>query len=273
MLLLPNGQFVKQPFQKAAGSVSRPVVPVSPTQRLGAAGTGKAHVNELLEVLVEVREVVSTLLILGDELLLALLQLQPLLLERLPLDPLLVDACRHQGVLVGVGMLRVGGEELVDGDKGERLVCMAVGTRSVLRDHPALPEVGGGDVLERFARGYLPLQVALLVVQVLQLEVEDVDLVTGFGRLGLGVAGAEVGSAVQAAELSEVGVEQLLLLGNVEEDVGGERAVTGGSTGLGDEIDERECLIARRLGRLQDGCQGGIGDVVVDGHGRRRVGR
>lgn len=124
--LLPNDQSLKPPFQKAAGSVSPPVVPVSPTHPLKADdGTGRAHVNKLLEVLVEVRQIVPPLLVLGNQLLLALLQLQPLLLERLALDPLLVDARRHQGVLVGVGVLGVGGEKLVDGDEGEGLVGVA----------------------------------------------------------------------------------------------------------------------------------------------------
>lgn len=53
---------------------------------------------------------------------------------------------------------------------------------------------------------------ALLVVQVLQLEVQAVDLLPRLGGLGFCIPGVEVGGAVQAAEVRDVCEEELLLL-------------------------------------------------------------
>jgi hypothetical protein len=76
-----------------------------------------AYVDELLQVLVEVGQIVFTLLVLSNELLFPLGQLQPLLLEGLALCALVGDAGDHQGILVVVGMVWELGDELLDRDE------------------------------------------------------------------------------------------------------------------------------------------------------------
>lgn len=74
---------------------------------------GVTHIDEPLQVLVEVRQVVFPLLVLSYELRLSLQKFLPLLLQRLSLGPLMVDPRYHQVILVGPGMLWVLGEELL----------------------------------------------------------------------------------------------------------------------------------------------------------------
>ena len=76
------------------------------------------HINEPLQVLVEVRQVVLPLLVLGDELGLSLQEFLPLLFKRLPLRLLVIYPRRHENVLVRLRVLRVLGEELFDRDQG-----------------------------------------------------------------------------------------------------------------------------------------------------------
>ena len=90
-----------------------------PRRSLGGAPT---HVNKLFQVLVQICQVVAALLILGNELLLPLLQLESLLFQGLALGPFVVDARHHQGVLIVVGMLGVLCEEVLDRDQREELV-------------------------------------------------------------------------------------------------------------------------------------------------------
>lgn len=84
----------------------------------GAGSQGaETHINELLEVLVKVREIIPTLLVVGNELLLALEKFLSLLLKRLSLRPLVVYTRNHESILVVVGMLWVLGEKLLHGDE------------------------------------------------------------------------------------------------------------------------------------------------------------
>jgi hypothetical protein len=76
-----------------------------------------AYVDELLQVLVEVGQIVFTLLVLGNELLFPLGQLQPLLLEGLALRAFVGDTGDHQSVLIVVGVVWELGDELLDGDE------------------------------------------------------------------------------------------------------------------------------------------------------------
>ncbi len=107
----------------------------------------------------------------------------------------------------------------------------------------------------------------LLIVQILQLQVQHVDLVPRLGRLALGLPRAEVGRAVQPAQVGEVGVEQLLLPRDLGQRVGGDRRVGVGGGRLRDQVDEGLGLLPRRARRLDHRGQRGVGDVRVDGHG------
>lgn len=79
---------------------------------------GFTHVDKPLEVLVEVRQVVLPLLILGDKFSLSLQEFLPLLLQSLPLGPLVVNPRYHQLVLVGPRVLRMLDKEFLGGDEG-----------------------------------------------------------------------------------------------------------------------------------------------------------
>lgn len=150
------------------------------------------HINEFLQVLVQVRQVVPTLLVLGNELLFPLLQLQPLLLQRLALFPLVVDARHHQRVLVVVGMFRVLCEELVDRNQRQELVGVTLTPSAIDFDASEKESYA----LKPFAGRNLPFQVPLLVVQILELQVPHVHVVSSLGRLGFGVSRPKVGRAV-----------------------------------------------------------------------------
>lgn len=75
------------------------------------------HINEPLQVLIEVRQVVLPLLVLGDEFGLSLQEFLPLLLKRLSLRLLVVYPRCHEVVLVRLCVLRVLGDELFNGDQ------------------------------------------------------------------------------------------------------------------------------------------------------------
>ena len=76
------------------------------------------------------------------------------------------------------------------------------------------------DILVRFARGYLPLKIALLIVKILQLKVELVNLLTGFSSSSLGVSRVNVCRSVETAQLRKVGIKYLGLLGDLRKDLG-----------------------------------------------------
>lgn len=103
---------------------------------------------------------------------------------------------------------------------------------------------------------------ALLVVEILQLQMQPVDLLAGLGGLGLCVARGQAGVAVQAAQVRDVCEELLLLLGDLGLDVGGDAAVAG----LVGELEQRVGLVAGLVGDLEDGGEGGFRDDFFDGH-------
>lgn len=123
--------------------------------------------------------------------------------------------------------------------------------------------MGKKDILIRLAARNLALEMALLVIQVLQLEVQPVDLLARLGGLGLGVAGGQAGAAVQAAQVGDVCEELLLLLGDLGLGLGGGAAVAGA---VG-ELEEGVGLVAGLVGDLEDGGEGGLRDDFLDGHG------
>lgn len=84
------------------------------------------YVDELLQVVVQIRQVFPTLLVLGDELLLPLQQLLALLFEGLALDSLILNTRCHQGILIGFDMLGILGEEFLYEGQWKFLILVAV---------------------------------------------------------------------------------------------------------------------------------------------------
>lgn len=103
---------------------------------------------------------------------------------------------------------------------------------------------------------------ALLVVEILQLQMQAINLLARLGGLGLRVAGGQAGVAVEAAQVGDVCEELLLLLGDLGLDVGGGAAVAGG---VG-ELEEGVGLVAGLVGDLEDGGEGRVCDGFFDGH-------
>ena len=94
---------------------------------------------------------------------------------------------------------------------------------------------------------------------------QAVDFLARFGGFLFRAAHANDGLAVEAAEVREVGVEDFLLLGELEElgfrgflGVGGVKGVDEGENG--------KALLADFRGGLEDGKEEGIGDHVVCCH-------
>lgn len=75
------------------------------------------HINKLLQVIVQIGQVFSSFLVLGNQFLLPLQQLLALLLQRLTLDTLVFYAGNHESVLISVDVLWVFGEKLFDGNE------------------------------------------------------------------------------------------------------------------------------------------------------------
>ena len=72
------------------------------------------YVDKLLQIGVEVRQIISAPLVIGNELGFAFDKLQPLLLQSLSLCLLVVDARGHQCILVIFSMLGMKRKELFD---------------------------------------------------------------------------------------------------------------------------------------------------------------
>lgn len=103
---------------------------------------------------------------------------------------------------------------------------------------------------------------ALLVIQILQLQMQTINLLARLGGLGLCVAGGQAGVAVQAAQVGDVCEELLLLLGDFGLGVGGGAAVAGA---VG-ELEEGVCLVAGLVGDLEDGGERRVRDGFFNGH-------
>ena len=113
-------------------------------------------------------------------------------------------------------------------------------------------------MLVGLARCYLAAQMSLFVVEILELEVEAIDFLPRFGGSLFGVSDSEDGFAVEAAKLGEVGVEDLLLLGEFEEC--GIGVFRGGLVAIIDQVEDGEALLARLGGGVEDGEEEGVCD-------------
>lgn len=84
-----------------------------------------------------------------------------------------------------------------------------------------------GVLLVRFARVDLALEVALLIVEVLELEMETVDLLSSFGGKGFGLSSGQTGVSVEATEMRYVRKEMLLLLCKLRLSLGSYATIVG----------------------------------------------
>lgn len=107
-------------------------------------------------------------------------------------------------------MLRVQGQEFLDRYKRQLPVAMAVSGVST-HCQQQMERTRGADSLVALAGRDLPLQVPLLIVQVLQLQVQPVQLALRLGRLSLRLTRGEAGRTVKAAQPREVCKQHLLL--------------------------------------------------------------
>lgn len=89
------------------------------------------------------------------------------------------------------------------------------------------------------------------------------------GGQSLGVARAHVRGPVQAAQVRQVGVEELLVLGQGNLFLGGDGGAVGRRAAVGclQPVGEAERLLAGVLRGLEEGAQARVGDDGVDGHG------
>jgi len=125
---------------------------------------------------------------------------------------------------------------------------------------------GWGFALEGFASRDLTLKVPLLVVQVLKLEMKYIDLMASFSCATPGFSRSEVGGPMQTAEVRQVGVEQLLLLGDRREGLGGKWTVPSVSNRIGNDAPESKGLLAGGTRNFEDRSKRRVSDVRVDGH-------
>jgi len=91
---------------------------------------------------------------------------------------------------------------------------------------------------------------ALLVVQVLKLEVQRVNLLASLGSLCLCLTSAKLGGAMETTELREVGDQELLMLRSLHLDIS-RRCING--TDRGELIDEGKGLETRLARCSEDG--------------------
>lgn len=89
------------------------------------------HINELLQIVIQIRQVLPALLVIGNKLLLPLQQLLALLLQCLTLGALVLNPRNHQVILVGVGELGVLIEELFEGCERKLLILVTIASQSV----------------------------------------------------------------------------------------------------------------------------------------------
>jgi hypothetical protein len=84
----------------------------------------QTYINELFQVIVEIRQVLFPPLVVCNELLLPLQQLLALLLQSLALNSFVIDSGKHERILVGIAMLRKLRQKLLHGDEGQLLVLV-----------------------------------------------------------------------------------------------------------------------------------------------------
>lgn len=86
----------------------------------------ETHIDELLQVIVQVCKILPPLLVLCNKLLFALQKFLALLLQGLALAAFILDARDHEGIFVGFFVPRVFREELFDGNEWQLLVLVAM---------------------------------------------------------------------------------------------------------------------------------------------------
>jgi hypothetical protein len=102
-------------------------------------------------------------------------------------------------------------------------------------------------------------EMALFIVQILELEMQRVNLLPFLGGGLLGAADFGDGFAVEAAQEGETAAERLLF---GEES----RVFVGGRAVLFDEVEERVALLPRVVRGGEDGNQSWMGDDIGGGH-------
>ena len=75
------------------------------------------HINELLQILVQIGQIVFPLLVVRNKSLLLLQQALPLLFQRQSFRMLVINTSNRQSIIICIGMLWMFGEELLDGDE------------------------------------------------------------------------------------------------------------------------------------------------------------
>lgn len=198
------------------------------------------RIYEFFQVAVEAGQVLLPLLIVGNEALFLLQQGLTLLLEGLALVRFVLDPCEHE-FLLSVGFAKVGRNDCrVRPDCGSRDGCVIIVSvvvpgiifvRAAVWDGGVFEFAILGEkveeVIERnegeslvlvivgLACGNLAAQMPLFVVEVLEVEVETIDFLTGLGGLLLGRADLEESGAVLLAEDAETREKVLLSLGEI----------------------------------------------------------
>lgn len=123
----------------------------------------RTYVNELLKIVVKIRQIILSPLVVRNELLLPLQQLLSLILQPLSFCPLVVYPRKHERVFVIVRVIGELGEEVLFGGEGELLVLVAFENVSI-RTFRRRVEDGS---LVALASSDLILKMPLFIVQVL----------------------------------------------------------------------------------------------------------
>ena len=92
-----------------------------------------------------------------------------------------------------------------------------------------------------------------------------VDLLSRLGRGLFRLPQAKDDVSVETAELGEIGVQELLLLGETGLHLP-RRSI--GHVSRSGRVEPEQTLLVRERGDVEDGLQKGVGDDVGDGHGR-----
>lgn len=135
-------------------------------------------------------------------------------------------------------------------------------TAKVLEDN-AICDGWNSNALVALAGGNVTDQMALFIVQVLQVEVQRINLGLCFLGLLLGVARFEKSAAIETAQLCQVGVKELLLATELHLSI---RIRLGGAV-LVDKVEHLQTLLASVGGCLQDGLKKGVGHECAGVHG------
>ena len=134
-------------------------------QRQGVtAKQGITNVNELLEIVIQTRQVVFPPLVLCDELLLPLQKILPLLLKMFAFYSLMLNSSEHELILVIVRGIRMKHEEFFDRHHRELLVFVTAARVSFALIR--LPDRFHHSLVRLASRDFT-LQVSLFVIEVL----------------------------------------------------------------------------------------------------------